>query len=113
MRAFVTTIIFLALFQGCTSFKTVDSEPTGVTVSNLAIGDEVQIVTTDGEKVRLTIEAIEDDTLIGDGVRVPIKDIRIVSIRRIDSGKTTAASITTVGIVIGALVVVAVSILVP
>ena len=113
MKAFVTIIVFLALVQGCTSFKTVDNQSTAVTVSNLVIGDKVQIVTADGEKVRLTIDSIEDDALIGDGVRVPIANIRIVSIESFDSGETALLGFTTAGIILIGLVIVGIAVLVP
>jgi hypothetical protein len=110
LKASFTTVVVLALMSGCTSFKTVDSQSTAVTVSNLVIGDKVQIVTADGGKVRLTIETIEDDALIGDGVRVPIDDIRLVSIERIDPSKTAEAVIMAGLIVLCALLIAAIAV---
>ena len=98
---------------GCTSFRTAEGQSTEVTVSELAIGDTVEIITADARKLRFTIEAIEDDSLIGDDIRVPINDIRLVSVERIDPGKTAAAGITTGAIVIVALVIVGIAVLVP
>jgi len=108
VKVLITIFMLVSFTVGCTSFKTTSGQPTEVAVSKLSIGDTVQIVTVDGTKVRLTIEVIEDDTIIGDNFRIPIEDIRIISVERIDAGKTTAASIIIFGVAacVGLLVLV-------
>jgi hypothetical protein len=98
---------------GCTSFRSTKEQTTEVAVSELAVGDTVQIINADAEKLRFTIEAIEDDALIGENIRVPIGDIRLVSVERIDPGKTAAAGLTTGAIIIGALVIAGIFVLAP
>ena len=98
---------------GCTSFRSAEGQTTEVTISELAVGDTVQIINADAEKLRFTIEAIEDDALIGENIRVPIGDIRLVSVERIDPGKTAAAGLTTGAIIIGALVIAGIFVLAP
>ena len=74
-------------------------QSTEVAISELAVGDTVEIVTADTEKLRFKITAIEDDALIGDDVRVPKADIRIVSVESIDPGRTAAWGVVTIGII--------------
>jgi hypothetical protein len=109
----ITIATVLSFIVGCTSFRTAEGQATEVAVSELAVGDTVQIINADAKKLRFTIEAIEDDTLIGENIRVPIEDIRLVSVERIDPGKTAAAGITTGAIIIGALVIAGIVVLVP
>ena len=98
---------------GCTSFRSAEGQTTEVAISELAVGDTVQIINADAEKLRFTIEAIEDDALIGENIRVPIGDIRLVSVERIDPGKTAAAGLTAGAIIIGALVIAGIFVLAP
>jgi hypothetical protein len=104
----ISALLLLALVSACTSFKSADRESTQVGISGLSVGDTVQIVTADETRVRFTIEAIDDDALIGDSIRIEKKDIRVVSVERIDPGKTAVAGITVFGVVacIGLIVLV-------
>ncbi len=88
-----------ATILGCTSFQTTQGQSTEVAISELAVGDTVEIVTADTEKLRFKITAIEDDALIGDDVRVPKADIRIVSVESIDPDKVAAVGVLTFGII--------------
>jgi hypothetical protein len=88
MRAIALIAMFTIIVSGCTSFKTADSQSTEVAVSNLSVGDTVRIATADGNSVQFTIEAIDDDALIGDGLRVLKDDIRLVSVERFDAPET-------------------------
>jgi hypothetical protein len=106
VKILITIAAMLSFIVGCTSFRTTEGQATEVAVSELAIGDTVQIINADAEKLRFTIEAIEDDALIGKNIRVPIGDIRLVSVERIDPGKTAVAGLTT-GAIIGLALMIA------
>ena len=110
MKIPITILMVLATIVGCTSFKTTQGQSTEVAISELAVGDTVEIVTADAEKQRFTITAIEDDALIGKDVRVPKADIRIVSVETIDAGKTAAVTGVSVYIGVGILLLVAMAV---
>ena len=50
MKISFTIVTFLTFILGCTSFRTVEGQSTEVAVSELAIGDTVEIVTADAKK---------------------------------------------------------------
>ncbi len=99
MKISIPILMAFATILGCTSFQTTQGQSTEVAISELAVGDTVEIVTADTEKLRFKITAIEDDALIGDDVRVPKADIRIVSVESIDPVKVAAVGGLTFGIV--------------
>ena len=101
MRVVVPLIIFLALMSGCTSARIADGESVEVAVSELAVGDTVQVLTADGNTVRFTIEAIEDNELIGDGVRIPIDNIRTLSVQHSNSGEIATVTGSVMGLILG------------
>jgi hypothetical protein len=107
MRIAVIVVNLLALTPGCTNFKTVNDQSTAIAISELALGDTVQVVTADARKFRFKIEAIEDDALVGKDVRVSIEDIRLVSIERVDPVETAVAGVGTVGLVLLVLLIAA------
>jgi len=91
LRVSVCATLFLGLISGCTSFEIIDSQSPELAVLELDIGDTVKVVTTDGKNVRFTLEAIEDDVLMGDNARVPIGDIHTVSVERVASNNVDEA----------------------
>jgi hypothetical protein len=109
----ITLLFSVVLVLGCSSYRLEEGKPTEVAVSELEIGDTVEIVTADAEKLRFTIEVIDDDALIGNDVRVLKSDIRLVSVKRIDPGKTTGAGLSAVFIVVGVLMLVGFAALAP
>ncbi len=99
MQIWITVAILSVFLSACTSFKTAKDQSTEDTISNLSIGDTVELVTVDGSKESFTITAIEEDALVGDETRVPIDVIRIVSVEGFDSGRTAIAGGLTFGVI--------------
>jgi hypothetical protein len=108
-----TIALFVGASSGCTSYKSVEGQATEVTISELKVGDTVQVVTADAKKIQFTIEEVRDDELIGEGVHVRKEDIRLVSVKRVDAGQTAAAGVTVGGILLIALLIVGLSVLLP
>ena len=73
MRYFLLCLL-LGLTAACTSMRTIEAPDPAVAVSELKVGDTVQIVRTDGREVRCKIAALEDDARVGrsEGLPVPI-----------------------------------------
>ena len=99
MKISIPILMAFATILGCTSFQTTQGQSTEVAILELAVGDTVEIVTADTEKLQFKITAIEDDALIGDDVRVPKADIRIVSVESIDPVRVAAVGGLTIGII--------------
>ena len=99
----------------CTTMRSVadrtDTRPTlqGPLNQLVAPNDEVEVTTTDGRRIALTVTAVTADTLEGlvdaaaEATRVPIERIARIERREKDGAKTAAL---VVGIVVGVLIVV-------
>lgn len=106
--------LIVSLNSACTTMRTVEVPDPQVAVQSIEIGDTVEVVKVDGSKLRFEVTEVEPDALVGtikrDGrqetVRVPIEEIRIVSIAELDALKTTAATAVS-AVVVGALVFIA------
>jgi hypothetical protein len=85
-------ILFLsiAILVACSSYRTEPDKPTEIAVAELEVGDTVEVVTAEANKLRFKITAIENGMLVGEDVRVPVDEVRIVSVKRIDARKTAA-----------------------
>lgn len=111
---FILAIAFVtANIAACSSFQTDATTSTATVISELKIGDTVEVVTVDARKLRFTIEAIEADALVGKEVRVPKSDIRIVSVKQFDAGKTAVAGVGSVAVIVGVLLIAAIAVLTP
>lgn len=99
----------------CTTMRSVadrtDTRPTlqGPLNQLVAPNDEVEVTTTDGRRIALTVTAVTADTLEGlvdaaaEATRVPIERIARIERREKDGAKTAAL---VVGIIVGVLIVV-------
>jgi len=99
----------------CTTMRSVadrtDTRPTlqGPLNQLVAPNDEVEVTTTDGRRIALTVTAVTADTLEGlvdaaaEATRVPIERIARIERREKDGAKTAAL---VVGIIVGVLIAV-------
>lgn len=99
MRYLLLSLVIVAN-AACTSMKTVKVPDPEVAVQQISVGDTVQIVKADGDKLKFKVTAIDDEFLSGvvkspgrtKDVRVAIKDVRLVSISRVDPGPGLSAA---------------------
>jgi hypothetical protein len=103
MRYFLCMLL-IVWNAGCTTMRTVENPEPAMAVSQLAIGDKVEVITVDGRKLRFKVLAIDDEQVTGevikpgqiatdDRVSVPIDEIRLVSRAEFDGVKTAAAGV--------------------
>ena len=84
------------LTNACTEYRLVQSDDGKRGVTTLAVGDTVEVVTVDATKLEFKISAIEEDALLGDNVRVPIEDVRTISVRQLNVGRSRMALVAIV-----------------
>ena len=111
--AFLSMLLVLGNVA-CTTLKPVDVPPEGLQQqlregTLVAAGDRVRLVTAD-EKVhrfRVTEINLEQDTVLGDTVEVPIEEIVALETREVSVGRT---ALLTGGIGIGVAALIAIAI---
>jgi hypothetical protein len=106
-RRLVLSVLVLLLLGGCTSMRTVQTPDPREAVKVLSVGDTVQVVMADSQKLRFRIAGIEEDYLVSTkGERVAIDDMRIVSVRRFDQGNSAVATYGTLvlGVAVAAII---------
>lgn len=81
--------VFL-LNVACTEYRLVQPDDGEPAVTNLAVGDTVEVVTADAQKVEFEITAIEKDALVGEDVRVAFSDVRLISVRQLAVSRASA-----------------------
>jgi hypothetical protein len=105
----IRIVLFGFLFAGlsaCTSARLVETPDPELAIAQLKVGNTVEIINQDGSKVRFKLTAIDDETLYGtldpplgvEQVAVPRTDVRIVSLVKIDAGRTAAGGTVTAGV---------------
>jgi hypothetical protein len=85
-RALVALVALLAMV-GCTTVQPLAVNPSGLSQS-LQRGDQVDIVTANGQEMRITIDSVDANGLQGSGQRVSFSDIRSINRRQISVGRT-------------------------
>jgi len=105
--ATIGTVCMTLSLAGCQTLQPVDlatSQPLSV---GLAPNDNVKVWMLDGRTFDLRLTAIEADTLVGDKVRIPIKDIARVEKYSFDSKRTSYIAIGIFVVIAGLLVLAA------
>jgi hypothetical protein len=77
----------LAMF-GCMALKPLSSDPTTLRTT-LKRGDQVEVVTTSGKEMQLTVDSLDDSGLQASGQRLAYSDIRSISRKQVNVGTTT------------------------
>src|SRR5262245_2411080 len=92
MKRFLQSMIVLctslAMF-GCMAMKPLSSDPTTLRTT-LKRGDHVEVVTTGGKEMQLTVDSLDDNGLQASGQRLAYSDIRSISRKQVNVGTTTA-----------------------
>jgi hypothetical protein len=83
----------LLMLTGCTSMHPVKSKTVdlGTQIRSghvVARGDDVEIVATDGTQHRFRVTAIDESTVYGSEIAVPIETIAELKVRRFSEEKT-------------------------
>ena len=79
-------LVVTLLVGACTSFQSV--RPPGAGGEQLKPGDDVEVVTKDGNHYRLTVKAVDTEAIYGDQVSIPLSDIVSVDRKEISVGRT-------------------------
>ena len=101
---YVLCVLLIFWNAGCTTMRTMENSDPAVSVSQLAIGDKVEVITNDGGKYRFKVLAIDDEQVTGEviipgqvssdeTVSLQIDEIRFVSRAEFDGVKTAAAGV--------------------
>lgn len=96
------------LTTGCASLQPVALNHSAGQVQrpSVNVGENVVVKTTSGQTKKFTVTAVEDDALVGQGVRVPYADMAKLDVARAgEHGKMSTGLI--VGIVVGVAVLAA------
>ena len=101
----ISTLIVILIITGCTSMKPVELSPeqlqdrisAGELVNE---GDKVKIVTTEGKSHQFVVTDINDTTIVGDNIEVPIVDIIALRTKEFSGGKTAGLAGGTVVLIL-------------
>lgn len=103
-------VMISLLLGGCTSLQRTELEPYELhsairSGELLKVGDRVQLVNADGSKLKLTVEEIDDQSIIGKDNIAPIDDVVALETKEISAGKTSllVGGAVGMGFLIGAL----------
>lgn len=92
----VCAVTLLAAIGGCTTLRPVDLEIAQlreeIRVGNVVRpGERIRVTTESGDVREFRLEAVHNDSLVGDGVTVPIGEITALEAREHSAGKTAGA----------------------
>jgi hypothetical protein len=87
LQSMIVGCASLAMF-GCMALKPLSSDPTTLRTT-LKRGDQVEVVTTSGKEMQLTVDSLDDSGLQASGQRLAYSDIRSISRKQVNVGTTT------------------------
>ena len=93
--------LLLVIGSGCSTTHRLSSTSAGVVSSRIVAGDKVIITKTNGSTVRMKVDDVTSTGLDGDGKFVAYRDMLEISVKRVDSEKTTK-NVLTVVVIVGA-----------
>lgn len=110
LRAVAFALISIAVLSqvGCTTMTPVEVQP-GETDRKVEIGDNVRVITKDGQEHIFKVTALTSDSIVGDEVEVSYADITRLEVKELDGWRTAGVSIASLA---GALVAVPLLILI-
>jgi len=87
LQSMVVVCASLALF-GCMALKPLSADPTTLRTT-LKPGDHVEVVTSGGKEMQLTVDSVDDNGLQASGQHFAYSDIRSISRKQVNVGTTT------------------------
>ena len=101
----ISTLIIIFIITGCTSMRSVELSPEQLQARISAgelinEGDKVKIVTTEGITHQFVVTDINDATIVGDNIEVPIVDIIALRTKEFSGGKTAGLAGGTVVLIL-------------
>ena len=89
-----TTVLMLLIASGCTTSKPIELAPEQLqerisTEDIIQVGDNVNIVTSDGVSHKFKVTAITENHILGKDIEIPIMDIIALETRAFSGGKTS------------------------
>lgn len=93
MNARSLMVSMLLVLVGCTSMKPVATQPSDlgrqISAGHLvAVGDDVEVVTADGEQHRFRVTAVDEGAIRGTEITIPIDTIADLRVRKFSEAKT-------------------------
>lgn len=103
VRAVAFALISIAVLSqvGCTTMTPVEVQP-GETDRKVEIGDNVRVITKDGQEHIFKVTALTSDSIVGDDVEVSYANITRLEVKELDGWRTAGVSIASLA---GAFVV--------
>jgi len=100
-RAIALVAVTTFLTTGCASLQPVSLNHSAARIERPAVnvGESVVVKTTSGQTRKFTVTSVEDDALVGKGVRVPYAEMASLDVSRAGEHKMSTGLI--VGIVVG------------
>ncbi len=89
----ISMFVIVLIFSGCTTLKPVELSPEQLherisTGEVIQAGDDVKLITADGEQHEFKVIAVTNDRIMGEDIEIPIVDIIAVETREFSGGKT-------------------------
>jgi len=99
-RGVALAAIAAFLASGCTTLQNVPLRQSNQSVAkpDVKVGESVVVTKSDGSKQKFTVTGVEDDALVGHGVRVPYAQMTSLDVARSDGTHSNK------GLIIGAVV---------
>jgi len=100
-RAIALLAVTAFLTTGCASLQPVALNQSAGHIErpSVNVGESVVVKTTSGQTKKFTVTSVEDDALVGNGVRVPYAEMAKLDVSRAGEHKMSTGMI--VGIVVG------------
>lgn len=107
----ITLLAATLILGGCSTMKTTEMPPDelhrAIRAGELvSAGERVQLVTTDGTNREFTVTELDDQSIRGADVEVPIDEVVALKTRQVSAGKTTllVGGAIGMGVLIGVLI---------
>jgi hypothetical protein len=104
-RAVALIVVATYLAAGCASMQPVALNHSAQRIERPAVnvGESVVVKTTSGETRKFTVTSVEDDALVGKGVRVPYAEMASLDVSRTGEHKMHTGLIIGIVAAVGAL----------
>lgn len=89
----IVVILMSVNLIGCTSLQSIEAQPEDLpgrirSEHILKVDDEIRISTQDGKEYQLRVTSVDDTSVHGDGITIPIDSITTLETEKISGGKT-------------------------
>ncbi len=100
MRAITTLVLMLLLLSGCRTMQPVEHGNWSSLKGQVAAGDTVEVVTSDGQVRKFVVTEVTADALVGADTRIASQDITRLQVNAVHKGRTFGAAFGAAGTVL-------------